>query len=159
MDCVCSRCFPGNGHIDMLQCCCSKLAGSQEVPCLHTISHSVLCQHYHSSFTQFPSHFCSPSWWVSETSWTPVWRLMTWVDCAACVCWVLLGRDRKKKDSTMGGGRASKSQRKTWREEGGVKSVPCSACMLRWIEGKTSLVLCYRNIVVAWGLGSTSTDG
>lgn len=44
-------------------------------------------------------------------------------------------------------------------EEGGAKPVPFSARMLRWIEGKASLVLCYKNIVEAGGLGSTSTDG
>lgn len=48
-------------------------------------------------------------------------------------------------------------------EEGGAKPVPCSARILRLIEGKASRVLYYRNIVAAGGgkgvLGSTSTDG
>lgn len=62
--CVCSSCFPGNGHIDMLQCrrrCCCfcwrNLAGGQEDLSLHTISHSVACQLYHPGFVQFPSRF------------------------------------------------------------------------------------------------------
>lgn len=64
--CVCSSCFPGNGHIDMLQCrrrCCCfcfcwrNLAGGQEDLRLHTTSHPVVCQLYHPSFAQFPSRF------------------------------------------------------------------------------------------------------
>lgn len=46
------------------------------------------------------------------------------------------------------------SKREKNMEEGGANPVPCSAYMLRWIEGKASLVLRYRHIVTGDGGGA-----
>lgn len=59
---------------------------------------------------------------------------------------------QRSRKATQQGAMVSKREKNM--EEGGANPVPCSAYMLKWIEGKASLVLCYRHIVTGDGGGA-----
>lgn len=141
--------------------CCSAAAGKWQVarkhPAYtqsHILSFASITQASRNSHITFNALRLGG---FSETSWRPIRRLMTWVDCALYCLYG--GRQRK-------GRRHSKTEReRAWAREkygrgrGEVCAMQCSHVKMNREGGKAILVLCCKNIVLAGGLGSTSTDG